>query len=53
MDVGRRADSVRSLRLVASGAGTLGEKLYGQGRARLGADHPALRFRSIADLPGS
>jgi hypothetical protein len=23
------------------------------GRARLGADHPAVRFRSIADLPGS
>ena len=33
--------------------GTLREKLYGQGRARLGADHPAVRFRSIADLPGS
>jgi hypothetical protein len=33
--------------------GTLREKLYGQGRARLGADHPAVRFRNIADLPGS
>jgi alkanesulfonate monooxygenase len=33
--------------------GTLREKLYGPGRARLGADHPAVRFRSIADLPGS
>jgi hypothetical protein len=33
--------------------GTLREKLYGQGRARLGADHPAVRFRSIADLRGS
>jgi alkanesulfonate monooxygenase len=33
--------------------GTLREKLYGQGRARLGADHPAVRFRSIGDLPGS
>jgi alkanesulfonate monooxygenase len=33
--------------------GTLREKLYGQGRARLGADHPAVRFRSIADRPGS
>lgn len=26
--------------------GTLREKLYGAGRARLGADHPAARFRS-------
>ncbi|MGH7052871.1 MAG: LLM class flavin-dependent oxidoreductase [Stellaceae bacterium] len=26
-------------------AGTLREKLYGAGRARLGADHPAARFR--------
>jgi len=25
--------------------GTLREKLYGQGRARLGEDHPAARFR--------
>jgi len=33
--------------------GTLREKLYGQGRARLGADHPAVRFRGIADRPGS
>jgi alkanesulfonate monooxygenase len=33
--------------------GTLREKLYGQGRARLGADHPAVRFCRIADLPGS
>ena len=33
--------------------GTLREKLYGQGRARLGADHPAVGFRNIADLPGS
>jgi hypothetical protein len=30
--------------------GTLREKLFGQGRARLGADHPAFRFRNIADL---
>ena len=29
--------------------GTLREKLYGPGRARLGADHPATRFRGIAD----
>ena len=33
--------------------GTLREKLYGQGRARLDADHPAVRFRSIGDLPDS
>jgi hypothetical protein len=33
--------------------GTLREKLYGPGRARLGADHPAVRYRSIADLRGS
>ena len=33
--------------------GTLREKLYGQGRARLGADHPAVRYRRVADLPGS
>jgi hypothetical protein len=33
--------------------GTLREKLYGQGRARLGADDPAVRYRSIADPPGS
>jgi hypothetical protein len=37
--------------------GTLREKLYGQGRARLGADHPAVRFRSMpicraVDEPG-
>jgi FMN-dependent oxidoreductase (nitrilotriacetate monooxygenase family) len=31
--------------------GTLREKLYGRGRARLGADHPAARFRAAA--PGS
>jgi len=37
----------------AKAPGTLREKLYGQGRARLGADHPAVRFRNIADLPGS
>jgi FMN-dependent oxidoreductase (nitrilotriacetate monooxygenase family) len=28
--------------------GTLREKLYGAGRARLGADHPAARFRAAA-----
>jgi alkanesulfonate monooxygenase len=33
--------------------GTLREKLYGPGRARLGADHPAARFRGLADQPGS
>ena len=33
--------------------GTLREKLYGPGRARLGADHPAARFRGVADRPGS
>jgi long-chain alkane monooxygenase len=33
--------------------GTLREKLYGQDRTRLGADHPAVRFRNVADLPGS
>jgi alkanesulfonate monooxygenase SsuD/methylene tetrahydromethanopterin reductase-like flavin-dependent oxidoreductase (luciferase family) len=33
--------------------GTLREKLYGPGRARLGADHPASRFRGIADRPDS
>jgi len=33
--------------------GTLREKFYGRGRARLGVDHPAVRFRSSADLPGS
>ncbi len=32
---------------------SLREKLYGQGRARLGADHPAVRYRSIADPPGN
>jgi FMN-dependent oxidoreductase (nitrilotriacetate monooxygenase family) len=31
--------------------GTLREKLYGEGRGRLGADHPAARFRHIADAP--
>jgi long-chain alkane monooxygenase len=31
--------------------GTLREKLYGSGRARLGADHPAARFRRVADRP--
>jgi long-chain alkane monooxygenase len=34
-------------------AGTLREKLYGPGRARLGAGHPAARFRALADQPGS
>ena len=29
--------------------GTLREKLYGARRARLGVDHPAARFRSVAD----
>jgi alkanesulfonate monooxygenase len=33
--------------------GTLREKLYGPGRARLGADHPAARFRGLADRSGS
>ena len=33
--------------------GTLREKFYGRGRARLGADHPAVRFRSLADRLGS
>jgi FMN-dependent oxidoreductase (nitrilotriacetate monooxygenase family) len=33
--------------------GTLREKLYGAGRARLGVDHPAARFRSISNQPGS
>ena len=33
--------------------GTLREKFYGPGRARLSADHPAARFRGIADQPGS
>jgi len=32
--------------------GTLREKLYGAGRARLGADHPAARFRAAAAAPG-
>jgi hypothetical protein len=32
---------------------SLREKLYGQGRARLGADYPAVRYRSIADPPGN
>jgi FMN-dependent oxidoreductase (nitrilotriacetate monooxygenase family) len=31
------------------GRGTLREKLYGLGRARLGVDHPAARFRGIDD----
>jgi alkanesulfonate monooxygenase len=34
-------------------SGTLREKLYGPGRARLGSDHPAARFRGAADQPGS
>ena len=34
-------------------SGTLREKLYGPGRARLGLDHPAARFRGAADQPGS
>jgi alkanesulfonate monooxygenase SsuD/methylene tetrahydromethanopterin reductase-like flavin-dependent oxidoreductase (luciferase family) len=33
--------------------GTLREKLYGPGRARLGWDHPAARFRGAADPPSS
>jgi FMN-dependent oxidoreductase (nitrilotriacetate monooxygenase family) len=33
--------------------GTLREKLYGPGRRRLGADHPAASFRGVADPPGS
>ena len=33
--------------------GTLREKLYGPGRAQLGADHPASRFRRVADRRGS
>ena len=34
--------------------GTLREKLYGSGRARLGSDHPAARFREVVDpLDGS
>jgi FMN-dependent oxidoreductase (nitrilotriacetate monooxygenase family) len=33
--------------------GTLREKLYGPGRARLAVDHPAARFRATADQPGS
>ena len=33
--------------------GTLREKLYGPGRARLGADHPAASFRGVGDRPGS
>jgi hypothetical protein len=32
-------------------SGTLCEKLYGLGRARLGRDHPAARFRGAADRP--
>jgi alkanesulfonate monooxygenase len=32
--------------------GTLREKLYGPGRARLGADHPAARFRAAVDGSG-
>jgi len=31
--------------------GTLREKFYGPGRARLGTDHPAARFRGTADEP--
>jgi len=33
--------------------GTLREKLYGPGRARLGADHPVARFRGVDHRPGS
>jgi hypothetical protein len=33
--------------------GTLREKLYGPGRARLGRDHPAARIRGAADRPSS
>ena len=33
--------------------GALREKLYGPGRARLSADHPAARFRRVAGQPGS
>jgi alkanesulfonate monooxygenase len=33
--------------------GTLREKLYGPGRARLGRDHPAAKFRGVTDRPGS
>ena len=33
--------------------GTLREKLYGTGRARLGTDHPAARFRGVANQPSS
>jgi hypothetical protein len=33
--------------------GTLREKLYGPGRARLGRDHPAARLRGVPDRPGS
>ena len=33
--------------------GTLREKLYRAGRARLGPEHPAARFRGVADRPGS
>jgi len=33
--------------------GTLREELYGLGRARLGGDHLAARFRGVADRPGS
>jgi len=33
--------------------GVLREKLYGLGRRRLGADHPAARFRSPPEPPGS
>jgi alkanesulfonate monooxygenase len=33
--------------------GTLREKLYGLGRARLGGDHPAASFRGVADPPDS
>jgi alkanesulfonate monooxygenase len=34
-------------------SGTLREKLYGPGRARLGSGHPAASFRGAADQPGS
>ena len=34
-------------------SGTLREKPYGPGRARLGSHHLAARFRGAADQPGS
>jgi long-chain alkane monooxygenase len=35
------------------GPGTLREKFFGAARARLGADHPAARFRGTANQLGS